>query len=748
MWNVGIIVISLLCRHSVATLSLNATLVLGLLTGISACRPAIDDNGLSAEVSSSELTDGSVTTSKIKDGAVTPAKLSIAYLPLSGGTLTGALSLAGGAPTDSTHACTKGYADGYVGGQSIYSLGTITNGQVLAWSSANSRWQPTTVAGGGAATSIIGKAVATVNTTAPTSTGQTLTYNLGNDEWEIGTVATGSIANSAITSAKINDGEIVNADISATAAIAVSKLNGTGTSGQVLTTDGTAAGASWATPGGVISGGTSGYLTKYTAATTIGNSVLFESSGAVGLGTTTPDSKITVSANAAALPAALTGSLLHLGNTNATNSVVQVDSFAAEGSLAFERANTTALAPSALASADSLGNISFYGYGASQYLANPGAKINAVATQTWTNAAGGTALTFSTRANGAITAPTEAMRIDQTGYVGIGTTSPGSKLEVNGSIKASSTDPRLVLNNSAAGGQSWQMMSTTLATNGVADGSLGIWDDTAGVFRFAISPSGNVGIGTSSPILAVNANTRAVHAYQNTTNGAGYRAQSSNSNLEILAGNGKNYIWSDTATSLGIYTNSTEQITIDTNGYVTLASGRLTSAAADGNLMLNAAGARPVYLNYSGGTGGVQVCDGAGGSGTIYAASFVASDRKLKTKIERIENPLDIIEQINGVRFNWKNPKKSAQRQVGVIAQDVQKVLPELVHEGPLKHLTVSYEGLAAPLIEAVKALHARVKDLFEKFSKHSQEIESLKAENAALKKYLCAKDPGASICK
>ena len=49
-------------------------LLIASLSG--ACRPAIDDNGLTSDSSSSELTDGSVTTAKIKDGAVTPAKLS------------------------------------------------------------------------------------------------------------------------------------------------------------------------------------------------------------------------------------------------------------------------------------------------------------------------------------------------------------------------------------------------------------------------------------------------------------------------------------------------------------------------------------------------------------------------------------------------------------------------------------------------------------------------------------------------
>ncbi len=158
-------------------------LMIASLTG--ACRPAIDDNGLSSDVSSSELADDSVTTAKIKDGAVTPAKLSQAYLPLAGGTLSGALVLSAD-PSAALGAVTKQYADGYLGGQVISGVSSVTNGQVLAWNSTTSKWEPSTVAGGGAATSIITKSIDTV---APTTTGQTLTYNSGTGKWEVGTVS-------------------------------------------------------------------------------------------------------------------------------------------------------------------------------------------------------------------------------------------------------------------------------------------------------------------------------------------------------------------------------------------------------------------------------------------------------------------------------------------------------------------------------------------------------------------------------
>ena len=69
---------------------------------------------------------------------------------------------------------------------------------------------------------------------------------------------------------------------------------------------------------------------------------------------------------------------------------------------------------------------------------------------------------------------------------------------------------------------------------------------------------------------------------------------------------------------------------------------------------------------------------------------------------------------MNGVSFAWKsNDKKS----VGVIAQDVQKVLPELVGtkkslEGGEETLTVDYNGLIGVLIQAVKELSKQVEEL------------------------------------
>ena len=101
-------------------------------------------------------------------------------------------------------------------------------------------------------------------------------------------------------------------------------------------------------------------------------------------------------------------------------------------------------------------------------------------------------------------------------------------------------------------------------------------------------------------------------------------------------------------------------------------------------------------------------------AGDVIAASTAFSDERLKENINKIENPLKAIEQLNGVTYDWKANGKSS---VGVIAQDVQKVFPDLVKEvqpleGDEKRLTVNYDGLIGVLIEAVKDLSNQVNEL------------------------------------
>lgn len=96
-------------------------------------------------------------------------------------------------------------------------------------------------------------------------------------------------------------------------------------------------------------------------------------------------------------------------------------------------------------------------------------------------------------------------------------------------------------------------------------------------------------------------------------------------------------------------------------------------------------------------------------SGTITCVDINStSDIKLKENIHQIKDPLDKVMQINGVGFRWKDTKEEA---LGVIAQDIEEVLPELVKNNDHTK-TVNYNGLIGVLIEAVKEQQRQILEL------------------------------------
>ena len=73
-----------------------------------------------------------------------------------------------------------------------------------------------------------------------------------------------------------------------------------------------------------------------------------------------------------------------------------------------------------------------------------------------------------------------------------------------------------------------------------------------------------------------------------------------------------------------------------------------------------------------------------------------------------MQNATDTLLQIQGVTFDWKD---GGRKDIGVLAQNVQKVYPQLVREDN-NQLRVDYEKLVAPLIESVREMDARIKQL------------------------------------
>jgi hypothetical protein len=94
--------------------------------------------------------------------------------------------------------------------------------------------------------------------------------------------------------------------------------------------------------------------------------------------------------------------------------------------------------------------------------------------------------------------------------------------------------------------------------------------------------------------------------------------------------------------------------------------------------------------------------------GTVCADDYVTNcDLRLKKDVEPIEKALERIARLRGVTFHWKDGKKDKGQQLGVIAQEIEDVFPQVVYTDGKGYKSVDYSNLVAPLIEAVKELKA-----------------------------------------
>jgi hypothetical protein len=123
-------------------------------------------------------------------------------------------------------------------------------------------------------------------------------------------------------------------------------------------------------------------------------------------------------------------------------------------------------------------------------------------------------------------------------------------------------------------------------------------------------------------------------------------------------------------------------------------------------------------------SGSLSAGNGLSVTGAITATGDITayfSDERLKTKLGSIENALDKVQQLSGFYYEANDVAKNLgyknTREVGVSAQEVQKIMPEAVKPAPVdaQYLTVQYEKLVPLLIEAIKELKAEVDELKKK---------------------------------
>ena len=112
--------------------------------------------------------------------------------------------------------------------------------------------------------------------------------------------------------------------------------------------------------------------------------------------------------------------------------------------------------------------------------------------------------------------------------------------------------------------------------------------------------------------------------------------------------------------------------------------------------------------------------------GKAFAASFEKSDGRLKKDIKPLSHALDSILQLQGKTYRWKEDTTFANKaDIGLIAQDVEKVFPELVAEDEQGYKAIAYSKLTTVLIEAIKEQQGQITTL----EKENTQLKAFMAE-------------------
>jgi trimeric autotransporter adhesin len=130
----------------------------------------------------------------------------------------------------------------------------------------------------------------------------------------------------------------------------------------------------------------------------------------------------------------------------------------------------------------------------------------------------------------------------------------------------------------------------------------------------------------------------------------------------------------------------------------------------------------------------------------VWVNYTTVSDGRLKTNVVPVTDGLNIVNQLNPVFYDWdrSNPKASGfedKHQLGFIAQEVEKVLPEVVNRGEDSYRSLEYGKIVSVVVAAVKELYSKVmgiesdiETLKAKDAAKDRQIASVKAENAGIK--------------
>ncbi|MCH2045994.1 MAG: tail fiber domain-containing protein [Saprospiraceae bacterium] len=126
------------------------------------------------------------------------------------------------------------------------------------------------------------------------------------------------------------------------------------------------------------------------------------------------------------------------------------------------------------------------------------------------------------------------------------------------------------------------------------------------------------------------------------------------------------------------------------------------------------------------------------GNATLSGTLTQSSDRTLKTNILPLSSSLSNILELGGYSYHWINTEKRGEdKQIGVIAQEVEALYPELVHKDGNDKLTVNYSGLIPVLIEATKEQQNIIEQQSKNIEQQNEKIMTLESEIREIKELL-----------
>jgi hypothetical protein len=348
----------------------------------------------------------------------------------------------------------------------------------------------------------------------------------------------------------------------------------------------------------------------------------------------------------------------------------------------------------------------------------------------WYNAPSGTA--------GNAISFTQAMTLNASGNLGIGTTSPGAKLNVSGGdiIIDNTTTTALRLNPSSSSFQA----TIYLSEGGSTKWEFGKSSSTPNFYFYSY--------GTSSEVFKLNYSTGAATFSSTLQSGAITIKDGGNNGQGTLNfGSTNGYFIQGGAdyTAMNFYTNATERMRITSGGDVLIGSTSAISTRQELRVGGNSAGSR-ISLGLNGTNYSALVTDSGGNvylaneyndsaikllminyNNGVYlsqsATSWTAnSDERLKDINGTIENAVDKLLTLRAVNFSWKKDENKKEV-LGLIAQDVEKVFPQIIDKNKIvsqntnnkdetEYLGVRYTELIPVLVKAIQEQQAQIEEL------------------------------------